>query len=109
MKVPSFEFTVTDFEQLAPDITAGQTGVCISKTFYRDQIRIRLVMYSANYLADHWCQKGHVIYCLQGSMETELRDGRKFNLKNGMVYTVGDNAEEHRSFSKQGCTLFIVD
>jgi hypothetical protein len=42
-------------------------------------------------------------------METELNDGRKFPLKKGMMYTVGDHEEAHRSSTKTGCTLFIVD
>ena len=29
-------------------------------------MRIRLVEYSAGYLADHWCQKGHIVHCLEG-------------------------------------------
>jgi quercetin dioxygenase-like cupin family protein len=72
-------------------------------------IRIRMVEYSANYLADHWCSKGHIIFCIEGAMETELQDGRKFLLEKGMTYYVGDNCEAHRSASVKGCKLFIVD
>ena len=29
-------------------------------------------------LADHWCDKGHILLCLAGDLETELADGRRF-------------------------------
>ncbi len=74
-----------------------------------NEIRVRMVEYSPNYLADHWCSKGHIILCLEGEMETELQDGRKFMLTKGMTYHVGDNNEAHRSSTVMGCKLFIVD
>jgi quercetin dioxygenase-like cupin family protein len=68
-----------------------------------------MVEYSADYLADHWCVKGHVLLCLEGELHTELDDGRQFVLKPGMSYQVADNAEPHRSSTKAGAKLFIVD
>jgi quercetin dioxygenase-like cupin family protein len=72
-------------------------------------IRVRFVEYSAGYIADHWCSKGHVLLCLAGELITELEDGRRFTLTPGMSYQVADNAEAHRSSSPLGATLFIVD
>lgn len=72
-------------------------------------IRIRMVEYSAGYQADHWCNKGHVIYCIFGEMITELEGGRHFTLSLGMTYQVGDNSNAHRRRSVNGCTLFVVD
>jgi quercetin dioxygenase-like cupin family protein len=68
-----------------------------------------MVEYSPGYRADHWCQKGHILLCLAGEIETELADGRRFVLRPGMSYQVADNAEAHRSSSRTGATLFIVD
>jgi hypothetical protein len=68
-----------------------------------------MVEYSPGYRADHWCQKGHILLCLAGELETELADGRRFVLRPGMSYQVADNAEAHRSSSRTGATLFIVD
>jgi hypothetical protein len=42
----------------------GETGFAIWQTMQYDGIRLRLVEYSANYKADHWCEKGHIIHCL---------------------------------------------
>lgn len=68
-----------------------------------------MVEYSPGYLADHWCEKGHILLCLAGSLMTELKDGRRFELKPGMSYQVADGAEPHQSSTATGATLFIVD
>ena len=34
-----------------------------------------MVEYSPGYFADHWCDRGHVLYVLEGELDTELRDG----------------------------------
>jgi quercetin dioxygenase-like cupin family protein len=72
-------------------------------------VRIRIVEYSPGYLADHWCVKGHAVYVLEGEFRSELKDGRKFILKEGMCYLVADNAEAHRSWTEHGVKLLIVD
>jgi hypothetical protein len=68
-----------------------------------------MVQYTPGYRADHWCTKGHVFFCVEGKFETELKDGRKFTLTAGMSYQVADNAEAHRSSTRRGSKLFIVD
>ena len=72
-------------------------------------IRIRMVEYPANYVADHWGNKGHIIYCISGQMITEPEDGREFIISQSMTYQVGDSSNAHRSRSVSGYTLFIVD
>lgn len=109
MQLSDFPFSITDFSTIEPEIKTGITGQAEWRTLRRDQIRIRQVTYSPDYLADHWCSKGHIIFCIEGSMETELEDGSKHLLSKGLMYTVGDNAGQHRTFSKEGCVLFIVD
>ena len=74
-----------------------------------NEIRVRMVEYSPGYFADHWCSKGHILYCVKGEMNTELKDGRIFRLEEGMCYFVGDNNEAHRSSTEKGCVLFMVD
>ncbi len=55
------------------------------------------------------CHKGHILFCLEGELHTELEDGRTFTLSAGMSYQVADNAEAHRSSTLMGAKLFIVD
>ena len=109
MKIPQIPFSITDFSTIEPEIHTGITGSAEWRVLYRNDIRIRLVQYSDHYLADHWCNKGHIIFCVDGEMETELSSGEKYVLKKGQVYTVGDDTDAHRSYSENGCTLFIVD
>ncbi len=109
MQITGIPFSVTDWTTIEPTIHDGVTGTALWKTVYINDIRIRLVEYTAGYEADHWCLKGHIIFCIEGSMETELKDGRKIVLEKGMMYTVGDDCEAHRSSSVSGCQLFIVD
>ncbi len=52
---------------------------------------------------------GHILLCLEGELQTELRDGRKFTLTPGMSYQVADNAESRRSYTESGAKLFVVD
>ena len=40
--------------------------------------------------------------CLEGELETELADGRRFTLQPGMSYHVADGAEPHRSSTRIG-------
>lgn len=109
MILSSFPFSITDFKTVEPEIKQGDTGTAEWRTVYRDDIRIRMVTYSPGYLANHWCSKGHIIFCIGGEMETELEDGSKHLLTANTMYTVGDGAGKHRTFSADGCRLFIVD
>jgi quercetin dioxygenase-like cupin family protein len=109
MKIELFPFQTLDWSSIATEEHHGITGTAWWKIFKMGDIRIRMVEYSANYFADHWCNKGHIIYCISGEMITELEDGREFILSAGMTYQVGDNSDAHRSRSANGCSLFIVD
>ena len=51
----------------------------------------------------------HIVLCLEGELNTELKDGRVFVLKPGMSYQLGDGVEPHRSYAEVGATLFVVD
>jgi hypothetical protein len=102
-------FQVTEWENLIPTIHPGETGVALWRTIDYGNLRVRLVDYSENYLADHWCEKGHIVFCVDGEVQTELNDGRKFVLKKGMSYQVSDTLSSHRSVTKKGARLFIVD
>jgi hypothetical protein len=102
-------FHITDWEHVPATQHRGETGVATWRTIHYNGLRIRVVDYSPGYLADHWCNLGHVIFCLNGSMTTELKDGRTFELKAGMSYEVSDDMSSHRTFSKEGARLFIVD
>jgi hypothetical protein len=109
MNISPFPFQTLNWSSVPKEKHQGETGVAYWQTKMMNDIRVRMVEYSPGYKADHWCSKGHIILCTEGEMDTELQDGRILKLSKGMTYFVGDNCEAHRSFSKNGCKLFIVD
>lgn len=109
MQLTDIPFGTTDWSTIEPTFHPGETGTAHWRTCQFGGVRVRMVEYSAGYLADHWCSKGHILLCLEGQLETELEDGRTFMLTAGMSYQVADNAEAHRSSTAMGARLFIVD
>jgi len=109
MQITEIPFGTIDWATIPPTEHRGETGTALWRTREFGRIRVRMVEYSPGYRADHWCEKGHILLCLAGELETELRDGRRFGLRPGISYQVADGAEAHRSSSLTGATLFIVD
>ncbi|MDZ4793463.1 MAG: DHCW motif cupin fold protein [Bacteroidota bacterium] len=87
----------------------GETGTAFWQTIQFSGLRIRLVEYSEGYLADHWCQKGHIVHCLEGEFISELESGEGYIISKGMTYVVSDDLSSHRSISKNRVKLLIVD
>lgn len=109
MHIENIPFGVTDWSQIERIEHAGHTGKAYWQTRNFGPLRVRMVEYTAGYVADHWCVKGHILLCIEGELHTELEDGRAFVLAPGMSYQVADDAEAHRSSSAIGAKLFIVD
>ena len=110
MKLPALPFTVTDWAAIPATEHPGETSHALWRTFTVGDLRVRIVEYTPGYLADHWCDRGHVLFVLNGELDTELRDGRTFTLKEGMSYEVSDFGDAaHRSSTRTGAKLFIVD
>lgn len=102
-------FQTTDWSKIPTTEHTGTSGIAYWKTLQFDGLRIRMVEYSKNYVADHWCRKGHIIYCIEGEMDTELADGTIVKLTKGMTYQVSDELSSHRTSSVNGVKLFILD
>jgi hypothetical protein len=109
MRISDIPFGITDWQAVQPTTHTGDPGVATWRTRQFGDLRVRLVEYSPGYVADHWCQKGHILFCVDGELVTDLEDGRSFTLKPGMSYQVADGAEPHRSRTAKGARLFIVD
>lgn len=109
MKIGNIPFGTTDWSAIEPTEHPGVSGKALWRTRQFGDIRVRMVEYTPGYMADHWCEKGHILLCLEGRLETELADGRTFVLTPGVSYQVADHAEPHRSSTAVGARLFIVD
>jgi quercetin dioxygenase-like cupin family protein len=109
MRIAGIPFGTTDWSGVEPTSHPGEAGMATWRTRQFGDIRVRMVDYSPGYLSDHWCEKGHILLCIEGELTTDLKDGRSFTLTPGMSYQVADGSEPHRSRTAQGARLFIVD
>lgn len=109
MDLIDIPFTITDWSKLPVVEHSGETGKAFWRTIDFGCVRVRMVEYSPNYKADHWCKRGHILLVLEGELITELDDGRIFTLTSGTSYEVQNDGESHLSKTKNGAKLFIVD
>mgnify|MGYP001117362927 FL=1 len=109
MQIENTPFEIVDWTSIPATEYPGETGAAFWRTKHAGDIRVRMVEYTPGYLADHWCGKGHILLVLEGTLVTELDDGRVFTMTPGMSYQVADGAAPHRSRTETGVKLFIVD
>jgi quercetin dioxygenase-like cupin family protein len=109
MKLVDIPFQTIDWATVASTVHPGDPGEARWRTVEVGNVRVRVVEYTAGYVADHWCERGHVIHVLDGELVTELRDGRTFTTAAGGTYVVADGDGAHRSRTARGARLFIVD
>jgi hypothetical protein len=109
MSKQNIPYQSIDWSQITPSIHKGETGTAYWQTMQFEGLRIRIVEYSAGYLADHWCKKGHIVHCIEGEFTSELKDGTLSTLTKGMTYVVSDDLSSHRSSTEKGVKLLIID
>lgn len=109
MRIADLPFGVLDWDAVDRTTHTGACGLATWRSRQFGEVRLRMVEYSAGYLADHWCRKGHFLLCLEGELDTELADGRRFTLAPGQMYFVADDGEPHRSSTRTGAKLYVVD
>lgn len=109
MNIEGVPFQTADWSAIAPTAHPGDEGTAYWRTLELGNIRVRMVEYTPGYIANHWCERGHVLLVLEGELHTELADGRRFTLRPGQSYQVADGAAPHRSRTAVGARLFIVD
>jgi quercetin dioxygenase-like cupin family protein len=102
-------YQTTDWSAVQATSHRGESGEAKWQTIQYGDVRMRKVTLSPGYMADHWCTKGHLTYCLEGEFISELSDGTAYALKTGMSYQVSDGLSVHRSSSASGATMLIID
>jgi len=112
-KLNNIPFQNIDWESIPKTEHKGEKGTSFWQTVEFPGLRIRIVEYSKGYTADHWCQKGHIVHCLEGSLISEMDNDNEnkkgFVLSKGNTYVVSDGMSSHRSVSVEGAKLFIID
>lgn len=109
MSEHDFPYQAIDWSAIPRSEHKGETGTSFWQTLQLPGLRIRIVEYSPGYLADHWCQKGHIVHCLKGEFVNEQESGGRTVMRQGMTYVVSDGASSHRSRTELGAVLLIVD
>jgi hypothetical protein len=109
MNNQNIPFQIIDWSNVPKTEHKGETGIAYWQTLQFDGLRIRIVEYSAGYVADHWCEKGHIVHCLEGEVVNEQKIGTSSVLTPGMSYVVSDELSSHRSVTKNGVKLMIID
>jgi hypothetical protein len=109
MNSRNIPFQTIDWSSIPKTEHKGERGTSFWQTIQFPGLRIRIVEYSKGYVADHWCQKGHIVHCLDGEFICELQNGHEFLLTKGMTYVVSDDLSSHRSISKDGVKIMIFD
>lgn len=105
----SHAYQAIDWSAVPQTEHKGDPGMSYWRTVQLPGLRIRIVEYSPGYVADHWCQKGHIVHCLEGEFVNEQENGERTVMAKGMTYVVSDGASSHRSRTEHGATLLIVD
>lgn len=105
-KIP---YQLINWNAVSPSEHPGEAGKALWFTKQFEGLRVRIVEYSAGYIADHWCSKKHIVHCLEGSLTTEMETGEKYSLHVGMTYIVSDELSSHRSVTKEKVKLLIID
>ena len=109
MNNQNIPFQSIDWAKVPKTEHQGETGTASWQTKQFEGLRIRIVEYSKGYVADHWCKKGHIVQCLDGEFVSEMENGEKFILTEGMTYVVSDELSSHRSVTENGVRLLIID
>ena len=109
MSNQNISFQTIDWTTISKTEHSGVTGSATWQTRQFPGLRMRIVEYSPGYLADHWCKKGHIVHCLEGEFASELQSGDTHVLTAGMTYIVSDEVSSHRSKTKKGVKLLIID
>ena len=72
-------------------------------------IRVRMVEYSAGYRADHWCEKGHIGYVLEGTLELAFKDRRVTYEKGSGIWIEAGAAHKASSLTKFVRLVLVED
>ena len=109
MNYKNIPFQTIDWSKIPKTEHKCETGVAYWQTLKFHGLRIRIVEYSPGYIADHWCKKGHIVHCLEGEVINEQEQGNSSVLTPGTSYVVSDDLSSHRSVTKTGVKLMIID
>ena len=109
MELKNINTSPIDWDNINPVETKGETGINISREINLDNIRLRISEYSVNYKSAEWCNKGHIIHCIEGEMTIHLKSGNSIKLAAGYSLVLGENDSHIGVTGNSSAKIFIVD
>ena len=108
MKITNNPFKVIDWDKISETEHSAETGYSLWKTFESGNVRARIVVHTADFMADHYCEKGHIIFVLEGKLNIRLKDGSEYKISKGMSVIMEDSVSNpHLAYTEVKTTLFI--
>lgn len=98
-----------DWDTIEGVINNGQTGTSLWKEVYMEKNRIGLAEYSAEYKSAEWCEKGHILYCIEGKLIIRLKSGEEYTLCSGNSLTLGEKDHHIAITGVSPAKIFVVD
>lgn len=102
-------FQTTDWNSIPAREYSGETGKAFWRTVEYDNLQMKMVEYSADYRSGEWLAKGFIIFCIEGKLTAELRDGTVVTLTQGMTFQIPAHASIRHAVSEKGARLLIID
>jgi hypothetical protein len=91
MDLDNLPVGITDWSEVTASVHPGESGSVTMRRCHFGDIRLRLVDYSSNYVADCWCHKGHIVFVVAGQLVIEHQHGVSYKLTPGTSYHVADD------------------
>jgi len=95
---------VVNWSKMPATQIPGTSGSASVRGRQFGDFQARVIEYGPNYLGDHWCTKGHIIYVVAGLLTIEHQDGSDpAILSAGMTwYLADDEGPAHRVQTEGG-------
>ena len=109
MLIPNIENTVINWDQVPSERVNGITGFVDSKSVMFTSFSIRRLHFSKNYEADHWCEKGHLIFVISGELIIEQKNDKLMKVQEGNSLVLGDDVSLHKAKTEMPSVIIIID
>lgn len=109
MEIRNLENLYIDWEKIPNQKLIGTTGYVLSKKIEIQNLNIRQLIFSRDYEADHWCEKGHIIYVISGELIIEFSDGSRTIIPRENSLILGDSISSHKAKTEMETKILIID
>ncbi len=109
MNLQNTKTSSIDWNLLQTNNLDGSSGNTSWKEFNIENTRIRIAEYSANYKTAEWCEKGHIIHCLEGEITLHFKNGNKVHLMKGNSVVIAEGDHHKATMEYLPAKLFVLD